>query len=229
MSENELKMHAMSFGGAAFKPERVNIPVVEQFIEFCRRHTLAGDSIITVVGGGGSARNNIEDARALGVTHLPSLDRIGIDVTRLNANLLKQFLEANDVHVHLRRPGDRFYAATVHVQGGSDPGATSDLVTVEAANEAGIKIVHNVTSRDGIHPVVDGTLQTDTIIEYISFDEYLQMIPLRHTPGINVPFDTQAAMRARDYGMTVLVSGPDFNNIDNFLEGRRFRGTIIHP
>lgn len=221
---------AASIGGSVLRPDRINVDFTRNLLTFLREQTQFDKTILAVIGGGGVARNAIEDARALGVTHQPSLDRIGILVTQENALLLAKIIEAHDIQVHLYEFGDMLRSGVVYLRGGTQPGHTTDYVAAQMTTEADQCVLLNISSTKGLYGKnPDGTLDPEHVIEHISWDEYLAMFPGDHAPGINIPFDREAAKLAHVNNIMVVLMGPDFTNINNFLRGDTFTGTIIHP
>lgn len=220
-----------SIGGAVFRPNRINVDFTRDLLAFLHEQTKNDRTILAVIGGGGVARNAIEDARTLGVTHQPSLDRIGILVTQENALLLAKIIEAeaHSMQVHLYEFGDILRKGVIYLRGGTRPGHTTDRVAVEAAVEAKQCILLNISSTKGLYKrKEDGSLDPNQIIEHISWEEYLAMFPGDHAPGINIPFDREAAKLAQANNMMVVLTGPDFDNIRHLLAGEEFTGTIVH-
>jgi len=221
-----------SIGGAVFRPDRINVGFTHNLLAFLREQTQQNKTILAVIGGGGVARNAIEDARALGVTHQPSLDRIGILVTQENALLLTKIIEAevNNMPVHLYEFGDILRKGDIYLRGGTQPGHTTDKVAVQIATEANQCILLNISSTKGLYKRNEsGRLDPNQIIEHISWDEYLTLFPGDHAPGINIPFDQEAAKLAQANNMMVILMGPDFDNMRHLLAGEEFMGTVIHP
>jgi uridylate kinase len=233
----DLAQHPMdtiiaSIGGAVFRPERINVDFTHDLLAFLQEQTKNNRTILAVIGGGGVARNAIEDARALGVTHQPSLDRIGILVTQENALLLAKIIEAKsqNISVRLYEFGDILRKGVIYLRGGTQPGHTTDYVAVQIAAEANQCVLLNISSPKGLYRKKEvGALDPEQIIERISWNEYLAMFPGNHAPGINIPFDREAAKLAQTNDMTVVLMGPDFDNINRFLSGQEFTGTVIHP
>lgn len=230
LAEHPMDIITASIGGSVFRPDRINVDFTHDLLTFLEEQTKDGKTILAVIGGGGVARNAIEDARALGVTHKPSLDRIGILVTRENALILAKIIEAEtqNVPVHLYEFGDLTRNGIVYLRGGTQPGHTTDYVAVQLASETNQCILLNISSTKGLYEKnEDGTLDPERVIEHISWDEYLAMFPGDHAPGINIPFDREAAKLAQVHSIMVILVGPDFDNINHLLRGDGFTGTII--
>lgn len=232
LAQHPLDTITASIGGSVFRPDRINVDFTHDLLAFLQEQTKNDRTILAVIGGGGVARNAIDDARALGVTHQPSLDRIGILVTQENALLLAKIIEAeaDSIQVHLYEFGDILRKGVIYLRGGTRPGHTTDYVAVQAATEAKQCVLLNISSPKGLYGrKEDNTLDPNQIIEHISWDEYLAMFPDDHTPGINIPFDREAAKLAKANNIMVVLMGPNFDNINHFLRGEEFIGTIVHP
>ncbi len=230
LSEHPLNTMVASVGGSVFRPDRIDVDFTKNLIAFFREQTGIDKHVVAVIGGGGVARNAIEDAQTLGVTHQPSLDRIGILVTQENAHLLAKIIEANGMFVHLYEPGDLQRHDVVYLRGGTDPGHTTDYVAVQLAIEANQCVLINISSTRGLYARrPDGSLDPDALIDHITANDYLKMFPHGHSPGVNIPFDCEAIKLAIENNMMVILVGPNFDNMNQLLRGERFVGTIIHP
>ncbi|MDP1722233.1 MAG: hypothetical protein Q8L37_03410 [Candidatus Gottesmanbacteria bacterium] len=218
-----------SVGGSIVRPNELNRGFICEFLEFTKDIVDREGTVVAVIGGGGMARQLIGDARAMGVSHPLTLDQIGINVTRENAFVVAKIFEANGLHVHVRKPGDIFKNGFVYIQGGGEPGHTTDYVAVQAAREAHQQVLLNISSTQGLYRVTEGKMDKNDVIDSISWDDYLALFPKGHEPGINIPFDHEAALFAQKNAITVILIGPDIENISNLLAGKEFTGTIIHP
>lgn len=219
-----------SMGGSVVRPDRLHQSVVEDFAEFCNGLIKQNKTGIFVIGGGGQARKVIEDAQDMGVTNLDELDKLGIQVTWQNVFMLRTIFTAKGISVGIRGSGDQPQSGLIYLQGGGEPGHTTDFEAVKAAGETGQNLVVNVSNTPGLHPTYhDGTLNTSEIIPKLNWDTYLSMFELEHIPGRNLPFDTAAAALAREHNITVVLSGADFANVYNCISGNSFHGTVIAP
>jgi uridylate kinase len=110
------------------------------------------NSIFVVVGGGETARKYISIGRALGANEA-ICDRIGIDVTRLNAYLLILALKGAAYPEVVRTYQDALVAEgeEIVVMGGVSPGYTTDAVSAILAEYVGADLLINATSVDGVY------------------------------------------------------------------------------
>ena len=55
-------------------------------------------------------------------------------------------------------------------------------------------------------------------------------MPAVWTPGMATPFDPVASRAAEKYKIAVkILNGKDINNMKKAVQGKPFRGTLIHP
>jgi len=65
-------------------------------------------------------------------------------------------------------------------------------------------------------------------IDKISWIEFRKLVGDKWIPGLNAPFDPVASQKAQELGVKVAVlSGHNFENLGNYLEGKEFVGTVI--
>ena len=61
----------------------------------------------------------------------------------------------------------------------------------------------------------------------ISWQNYTKLISHKWKAGMNVPFDPVAANEAKKSGIKVSIIGNDLKNLENLLDGKQFKGTLI--
>ena len=116
---------------------------------------------------------------------------------------------------------------TIYLCHGTEPGHNTDYVAVQAALEAGQKVLLNISNRPGLFRVT-GEIMTEEVISEISWHEYLRIAP-SHYAGIQHPFPKEAAELAMGNSMTVVLLGSDIQNLRRYINGEEFVGTILHP
>ena len=58
--------------------------------------------------------------------------------------------------------------------------------------------------------------------------DYRNMVGDKWDPGMNVPFDPIASKVANESNMEVaIMNGKKLDNLENYLNGKEFRGTVI--
>jgi uridylate kinase len=236
-----------SVGGSVFRPNRLNQDFANHLIDFWKGLLADGITPVAVVGGGGQARKAIYDLKAVNVTNTNNFDRIGIQITELNAMMLEAIGVANNLPIHriearqITDLGGTIFECggpkrgEVYVMGGTEPKQTTDMVATRVAVEACLKVLWNVSEVSGIFPRdKHHKLMRDVVIPSLTWDEYSEMIPKKVKSGMHVPFDPIATNLAMHEKMTVImIGGKDSQKIfDNFrksLNGEEFVGTVIHP
>ena len=238
LKESDLAVITASVGGGAlFSQEtgKFDPLVVAELSNFFRGQIEENHTVIAVIGGGPPARDAIKRAQENSITGPDNLDRLGIQVTWKNAAIIKHLLTECGLPIEFHRFNRPLTKGVIYVRGGNRPGHTTDFVAVQAAYEAGQKVLLNITSVPGVFPVDHGHLNKSEIISELTWDTFLSTISTKsHIPGINTVFDRKAAQLAQSYGMTVaIIGGPDpeevFTNVNKLLRGQEFRGTLIHP
>ncbi|MBI2641287.1 UMP kinase, partial [Candidatus Roizmanbacteria bacterium] len=67
-------------------------------------------------------------------------------------------------------------------------------------------------------------------IKKLSWEEMEQIVGNKWRPGLSAPFDPVATQLAKKLGLTVIITnGKDFKNLENIVEGKKFKGTVIGP
>jgi uridylate kinase len=192
-----------------------------------------GHEVGTVVGGGGVAREYIGAARRLGANEV-ELDRIGIDVTRLNARLLIAALgeRAAPTPAHdYEDAGAALSRGDVPIMGGVAPGQTTDAVAAALAEYVGADLLIFATSVDGVFsadPKEDpdaeryATLTPAELVDLVA--------PMSRDAGAAAPVDLLAAKLIERAGMrAVVLDGTDPARIGAAVRRRDHGGTDVVP
>ena len=65
-------------------------------------------------------------------------------------------------------------------------------------------------------------------IRKINWQKFRKIVGDTWTPGMNKPFDPIASRKAEELGLKVIVlKGNNFENLQNYFDGREFVGTVI--
>jgi len=216
--------YVLSLGGSILSPTIVDTDFVKKFREFI----LAHDSNFVIITGGGSVAREYQNAlREVGVTDHTAQDWVGIMATRLNAVYLANVLNAElipDFNPELVQSGKLVVGA------GYEPGHSSDMDAVLVAEKIGAKAVVNLSNIKQVY-TSDPRMNPDAKpIKNITWDNFLELLPTEWKPGLSSPFDPIAARKAKDMGIDVaIINGKDIDSLSNYLDGKEFIGTLIHP
>ena len=221
----------VSVGGSVLVPE-LEAERVEAYAETLLDVVESGHELGVVVGGGPVAREYIGTARALGADEI-SLDRLGIEVTRLNARLLAGAL--GDAAVSrpveaVENAREVFRRGDIPVLGGTTPGHTTDAVATGVAEHAGADLLVYATSVDGVFDADPGVEKDAAKFDRLSPTELVEVVSeVELDAGSNAPVDLLAAKLLQRSGLrAVVVDGSDPEHVAAAVEGDH-DGTDILP
>jgi uridylate kinase len=223
------KTYVISLGGSLVSPDNLDIDFLQNF----------RDSLIRlpeeikfgiVVGGGKLARNYIRALKKAGVND-NILDEIGINATRMNALALSAFLPDSNskipVTVNDAAELSRIYRFTI--MGGTEPGHTTDTVSMLLAERIGAKTIINATSVDGVYTADPRKDKNARKMQDIGYDEAIK-IALEESVGAgpNVFMDLTALNIAKRSGIRVfVVNGRNIANFHDIIMKGKSDGSII--
>ncbi|MGC8663203.1 MAG: UMP kinase [Thermoplasmata archaeon] len=182
---------------------------------------------VIVVGGGRIARDYISIARENGENEF-LLDMLGIQVTRMNAMFLKSFFSDNDEVRFFSSPYEiRDYK--VAIIGGTEPGHTTDAVSLLVAEYLKVKKVINATTVDGIFDKDPKKYSDAKLFEKISYANLLSIFSKNlSNAGPNQVLDFLSIKIAERSGIEIdVLNGMDLKNFRNAIIGRKFKGTVV--
>ncbi|WP_462273722.1 UMP kinase [Methanohalophilus sp.] len=178
-------------------------------------------SVVVVTGGGVAARQYIETARQVGANEV-TCDFIGIDVTRLNAQLLISALGKNAYPEPPQSYKDAELALSsgkIIVMGGVIPGQTTDTVSSVLAEYLGAELMVIATSVDGVYSK-DPTASPDAIkFDVMTPKELLDVVmSTEMKAGSKSPVDPLAAKMIERCNIdTIVMDGTQPEMISNVV------------
>jgi len=107
------------------------------------------------------------------------------------------------------------------------PGWSTDYDAVLLAKNLGVREIINMSNVDYVYDKDPKKHKNSKKIQKISWDGYLRLISQKWKAGMNVPFDPVAAKEARKSKMRVNIIGNNLKNLENLLDGKKFKGTTI--
>ncbi len=219
----------ISLGGSLIVPDGIDVNFLKFFIELIKAQAEKGEQFILITGGGKTARNYMGALEALGIFSHEKLDWMGIYATRLNAELVRILLEEHAHQEIISDPvGIDEVVNPVAVGAGWKPGCSTDFDTILLAEKSGAKRVINLSNTDYVYDKDPKKYSDAKKIERISWADFRKIIPEKYTPGLNSPFDPVAAKRAHELRLEVaIMNGKPLENLENYLAGKKFKGTII--
>jgi uridylate kinase len=222
------KLFVISAGGSVFIKEDINTAKIKQFCELINKFNAQDYKFVVVIGGGKTARAYQEVIKEMGANNF-ELDTIGINATRLNAML---FL--NGIKNAYPKVVEKFSELKIIINnytpilGGMNEGQTTDAVAALAAELLGGKFI-NLSNVDGIYDS-DPRVDSDAVLfEKLSFNDLNFLLREKElVPGQNLFLDKQAAsILTRSKIPSAFLSGEHLGDLENYLLGNSFRGTIV--
>jgi uridylate kinase len=220
----------LSVGGSLVAPKSgIDVAFLKSLRTLIRKHVRLGRRFVIVVGGGSTARAYQRAAGEIVPLADEDVDWIGIHATRLNGHLLRTLFRDIALHRVVKDPSRPLvWNKHVLIAAGWKPGWSTDYVAVRLARKFKATTVVNLTNTDGVYDK-DPSLHEDAQrIATINWKSFRKIVGHRWEPGANAPFDPVASRLAAHSKMTVAVmKGKDLRGLDAFLNGKKFKGTVI--
>ena len=221
----------ISLGGSVLAPHQIDVDFLKQFRQLILKFVHNGSRFAIICGGGKTARE-YQGAAAKVVHAVPEdLDWLGIHATRLNAHLLRTIFRETAHAKLVKNPNEKIKlkeSERVVVAAGWKPGRSTDYIAVLLAKNLGAKTVINITNTDYVYDKDPSKFGDARPLHNVSWKEFRKLIGVsRWSPGLNTPFDPVAAKVAEKLKLRVAVMGKNLRNLDDFLVGKGFRGTVI--
>ncbi len=222
----------ISLGGSLVVPEKIDWKFVKNFKRIIEKYIRENYRFIIITGGGKTARTYIEAAKKIDSINDEDKDWIGIHATRMNAHFIRTVFRK---HAHSRinkNPHglEDFYnfKEPILVAAGWRPGFSTDYDAVVIAKYFKADNIINLSNIDYVFDKDPKKQKEAKPIKKISWKDFRKMVGNKWSPGLNVPFDPVASKLAQENNLKVVImNGNKLKNIQNYLEEKRFRGTII--
>jgi len=224
----------LSVGGSIVAPDSVDIDFLKKFRQAILNY-LEGNlerKLVFVVGGGAPARLYQKAYREIVEESDSEIqDWIGIMATRLNGELLRGvFSNECPDPVVINPTSVRSFNGRILVAAGWKPGFSTDNDSVLLAENIGANTVINLSNIKKVYSADPKLDPTAVPLDRISWSDMRKLVGDKWIPGVNVPFDPIATIRASELGLTVITAaGNDIENLKKILIGSDFEGTRIGP
>lgn len=230
----KMKQIIFSLGGSIIVPNKIDYHFLKKFKTFiaklAKKHKIA-----IICGGGKTARDYIKALEKEKAT-IHERNTVGIECTRLNALVLATFLGklANQkVPLTTKEFLKMRKRYKVVVTGGGlekhHVGTTSDGTTAYITAKLRAKQFINLTNVNGVYnknPIIHRNAKR---LRKLSYKKLYQRIKnIKEKPGQHFILDKYATQVITKHKIKVAVmNGRNIKNIENFLKGRKFVGSII--
>jgi uridylate kinase len=219
----------MSLGGSIIVPDEIDVGFLKGFRSLILKHTKAGKRFIIIAGGGKTCRKYQQAAAKITRLTDEDLDWLGIHSTRFNAHLLRTIFRD---HAHprvIKNPSEKLdFREDILIGAGWKPGCSTDYDAVLMAENFGARKLVNLSNIKYVYdkdPAKHGDAKP---AREMSWGDFRRIVGDKWDPGANLPFDPVAARKSQEIGLEVVImDGKDIGNIDSYLSGRGFEGTVI--
>ena len=234
MGSNYKDKIIISVGGSLIVPNGgIDTKFLIKFNKFIRTKLAENKKrqFFLIAGGGATTRHYQNAARQVIGNKLTNddLDWLGIHATRLNAHLIRTIFR-DVAHNYILKHYEiiRKVEESVVVGSGWKPGWSTDFCSIMTCQDYDVKTVINLSNIDQVYDKDPRRFNDAKPIDKISWKELRKLVGNKWTPGMHVPFDPIAAKKAEELGVKVVViNGNDFENVENYFNGKKFVGTTI--
>ena len=223
------KTYIISLGGSLIVPDEVDYKFIKKFRELILKKVKNGSKFIIVCGGGRLNSRYNEAGKKIRKLNNEELDWIGIHATRYNAQFIK-ILFGNFAHIEIIiDPHQKIITKKPIIIGsGYEPGWSTDYDAVYLAKTYGAKSVANLSNIDYAYNKDPKKYKNAVPIKNISWKDFRKIVGNKWEPRMNKPFDPIASREAEKLGLEVVIlNGKNLKNLENYLDGGKFVGTVI--
>lgn len=213
-----VKNKVISLGGSLIVPDEIDVPFLKKFKKILEKRK---DSFYIVCGGGKTARKYIKAAS----NFTKDTDHVGIKSTWVNAELVKTLFPKAHKEVLIK---PKKIKERIAIHGGNKPNRSSDYEAVELGVFLKDSEVINLTNVDYVYDKNPKKYKNAKHFEKISWTDYKKICGNKWIPGLSLPFDPIASRYAQKNNIKVVIlNGKNLKNFENYLNGKKFKGTII--
>ena len=220
----------ISIGGSVLLPGRDDADFIKS-LSVLLLNLSDSCKLFVVTGGGKIARFYIKLGRSLGISE-NELDELGIEATRLNAQLLIQTIKDKANYKPAKTVEEAAESGKEHsivVMGGTAPGHTTDAVSASLAEKVNAVRLVNATNVDGVYDLDPKKNPDAKKFNKMSFEQLNSLVSGDHgKAGPNVIFDPKGAEIIAKVNIPLLVcNGRNIEALKNAILGKEFEGTMI--
>lgn len=217
----------ISLGGSLVAPGEIDVDFLNKFKSTIEKY-LKTNKFFVIVGGGKIARLYQKAILEFGANNTDR-DCIGINVTRLNAEVIRQLFSKYSYNKIIVDPTKKVKTnKKIIVGAGWKPGCSTDKGAVLIAKSYKVKTIINLTNIDYVYDKNPKEFANAKPIELIEWKNFQKLVGNKWSPGISAPFDPIASKLASKLKLkVVLINGHKLDYLKDFLENKPFIGTTI--
>jgi uridylate kinase len=220
----------LSLGGSLIIPEEINVKYLKDFKKIILKNKNKYKFVV-VCGGGSIARKYIYALREIGMNETFQ-SFAGISATRMNARFMCYFFNQNQERgiPHKMRELKRYVKKFDVVFCGAleyNPHQTSDSTAAEIAHAFKSDFI-NLTDVAGLFDKNPKEHKDAKFIPKISWKDFNNIVnKMKYKPGQHFVLDQTASKMIMKNKITTYILGKDMKQLDNLLNGKKFKGTSI--
>lgn len=222
------KIIILSLGGSLICPNDFDFDFLKKFRQVIEKYIKKNHKFVIICGGGKLARTFQETASKSYKLSNEELDWLGIRATKINAYLVKSIFGNDAEDFIVSNPTQKLnLKKNIIIASGWKPGWSTDYDAVLLAKNLGVWEIINMSNVNYVYDKDPGKHKDAKKIEKTNWQDYSKLISNKWKAGMNAPFDPVAAKEAKKSGIRVNIIGRDLKNLENLLDGRKFKGTVI--
>lgn len=233
------KAFIIKIGGSLLygKDLQLNSNFLFKLLKWYEKAKKENDHIVITVGGGKISRHFTDQLKTM-VPSEKGLHGVGMATTNMNAQIVKQFLQDDDIYVPFSL-GDALERVmtndhSVIISGGHKIGWSTDMDAAVFADILGAKKFHKLSDVDYIYTDDPNKVTDASPIKNMTWQKYMedfgiQMGVTEHKPGQHTPIGSFATQFCSQKGISVHLGGGK-NLLNEFeLEDALQQGSLVHP
>lgn len=218
----------LSLGGSLIWPDGFDSNFVKKFRQAISKYTKKNCRFAIICGGGKLARVFQQIASRQKKLGNEELDWLGIHATKINSHLVKSVFGNDAEDFIVSDPTKKLKTSKkIIIASGWKPGWSTDYDAVLLAKNLDVKEIINMSNIDYVFDRDPKKNPDAKKIGNIGWQNYRKLIGQKWKAGLNAPFDPVASKAAQKYGMKAIIIGKDLKNLQNLLDGKKFKGTSI--
>ncbi len=225
----------ISLGGSLVTPDSIDLGFLKNFQRSIKKYlgknpsAGSGFKFFILVGGGKTARVYQNALLEFGAKN-SDRDWMGINITRLNAEIIKQMFLQNCYPKIITDPNKKVKTnKDIIVGAGWKPGWSTDYDAVLIAKNYNIKTIINITNVDYVYDKNPNEFADAKPLKEIDWKNFQRIVGDKWSPGLSMPFDPRATKLAASLKLKVVImNGKSLDRLEAFLNNKPFIGTIIN-
>jgi len=218
----QMKKVVFSIGGSIVIPEELDVEFLKKFSALIKKYKSKINFSI-VVGGGKTARMFQKKRVELGMDEYTAHE-IGTKATQLNALFVARLVNGKFSTEHPEKIGK---LKGLHVSGGYEIGWTTDTDAAYVAKGMKADYLVNLTDVKGMYTKDPRKYKDAEFMPELNWNEFFKIMGHKIVPGGHYVFDPIAGKVCQKNKIKVVIVSKNLKNLENFLKGTRFIGSVI--